>query len=320
MKTSTANVSVGSQEPTSRYANILLDYWFKRSFGTMVNKRLMILVLREIIPHVDIQDITYTNKEHQSPFPEDHGVVFDIECRAPDGSRFVVEIQLAEQRYLMERALFYSTFSVQEQLAKGTKEYSFMPVYFIAMMNFSFHEDEPERFFYKYDILETTTGELMTDNLHFYFLELPKVKSINRRSTNLQKFCYAMHNMTTFESRPKEMKSELFELLFESADISKFTPEEKVKYEHDMTTERDRLNQLAFSHDKGREEGLKEGREEGREEGRAEERAIAEMEKKEIARSFLDQGVPAEIIAKSFGTSVEWVQALNERPLGINYR
>lgn len=126
--------------------------------------------------------------------------------------------------------------------------------------------------------------------------------------------------MTTFESRPKEMKSELFELLFESADISKFTPEEKVKYEHDMTTERDRLNQLAFSHDKGREEGLKEGREEGREEGRAEERAIAEMEKKEIARSFLDQGVPAEIIAKSFGTSVEWVQALNERPLGINYR
>ena len=56
MKTSTANVSVGSQEPTSRYANILLDYWFKRSFGTMVNKRLMILVLREIIPHVDIQE------------------------------------------------------------------------------------------------------------------------------------------------------------------------------------------------------------------------------------------------------------------------
>jgi len=152
----------------------------------------------------------------------------------------------------------------------------------------------------------------MTDNLHFYFLELPKVKLINRGSTNLQKFCYAMHNMTTFESRPKEMKSELFELLFESADISKFTPEEKVKYEHDMTTERDRLNQLAFSHDRGREEGLKAGR--------AEERAIAEMEKKEIARSFLDQGVPAEIIAKSFGTSVEWVQALNERPLGINYR
>lgn len=46
------------------------------------------------------------------------------------------------------------------------------------------------------------------------------------------------------------------------------TPEEKVKYEHDMTSERDRLNQLAFSYDKGVQEGMERGREEGREEGR----------------------------------------------------
>ena len=62
------------------------------------------------------------------------------------------------------------------------------------------------------------------------------------------------------------------------------TPEEKVKYEHDMTTERDRRNQLAFSYDKGVEEGrkqgiekgieegIKKGRVEGREEGRNQER------------------------------------------------
>lgn len=50
------------------------------------------------------------------------------------------------------------------------------------------------------------------------------------------------------------------------------TPEEKVKYEHDMTTERDRRNQLAFSYDKGVQEGMERGREEGREEGRNQER------------------------------------------------
>ena len=44
---------------TSRYANILLDYWFKRSFGNESGKRLMILTLREILPEVDIEDITY---------------------------------------------------------------------------------------------------------------------------------------------------------------------------------------------------------------------------------------------------------------------
>ena len=81
----------------SRYANILLDYWFKRSFGNESGKRLMILTLREILPEVDIEDITYGNKEHPNPFPDSHGVIFDIECTSSDGSRFIVEVQLARQ-------------------------------------------------------------------------------------------------------------------------------------------------------------------------------------------------------------------------------
>ena len=251
--------SNASSEATSRYANILLDYWFKRTFGREISKRLMILFLREIIPEVDIQDITYTNKEHPNPFPDDHGVVFDIECTSSDGTRFIVEMQLAEQYYLIERALFYSTFSIQEQLLKGKSEYSFMPVYFIAMMDFITHPGEPDRFFYKYDLREMSSGELMTDRVHYYFLELPKIRSITESSTNLEKFCYAMHNMTALKSRPKEMQAEIFELLFNSAEIANFTPEEKVKYEYDMTTERDRRNQLAFSYDKGMEKGRKEG-------------------------------------------------------------
>ena len=48
--------------------------------------------------------------------------------------------------------------------------------------------------------------------------------------------------------------------MFDSAEIAKFVAEERIKYEHDMTTERDIRNQIAYS----REEGRKEGREEER--------------------------------------------------------
>ena len=72
--------AVASRGAAARYANILLDYWFKRSFGTESGKRLMILTLREILHYVDIQDITYGNKEHPNPFPDNHGVIFDIEA------------------------------------------------------------------------------------------------------------------------------------------------------------------------------------------------------------------------------------------------
>ena len=274
-------------EINSRYANILLDYWFKRSFGTEINKRLMILLLREIIPEANIEDIKYGNKEHPNPFPDYHGVIFDVECTSSDGSRFIVEVQLAQQKWFMERALYYSSFAVQEQLDKGVDSYKFMPVYFIGLMDFSLHPVSDGRFLFRYELVERDSGEPMTERLRYYFLELPNVKSISEESSDLEKLCYALHNMTALKSRPKEMQAEIFELLFNSAEIAKFTPEEKIKYENDMTTERDIRNQIAFS----REQGLKEGIEKGIEKGASEER----MRIMSVLRS---EGVPENIISK----------------------
>ena len=90
------------------------------------------------------------------------------------------------------------------------------------------------------------------------------------------------------------MQAEIFELLFNSAEIAKFTPEEKVKYEHDMTTDRDIRNQIAFS----REEGLAEGLEKGRAEGLAEGKA-------EVAKALEHLGIDADIIRKATGLSIE---------------
>ena len=238
----------------------------------------MILTLREILPEVDIEDITYGNKEHPNPFPDSHGVIFDIECTSSDGSRFIVEVQLARQGWFMERALFYSSFAIQEQVMRGQDSYEFMPVYFIALMDFELHPSGDCRFVYRYNLLDIKTGELMTDRIGYTFLELPKVRTISDQSTNLEKLCYALHNMTVLRSRPPEMAAEIFELLFDSAEIAKFTAEEKVKYEYDMTTERDIRNQIAYS------------REEGREEGREEERRL-------IAKKLKDKGFSDEEVA-----------------------
>ena len=91
--------------------------------------------------------------------------------------------------------------------------------------------------------------------------------------------------MTVLKSRPPEMAAEIFELLFSSAEIAKFAPEEKIRYEYDMTTERDIRNQIAY----GREEGLAEGLEKGRAEGKAEERRLIMMKLKE--KGFSDEEV-----------------------------
>ena len=75
------------------------------------------------------------------------------------------------------------------------------------------------------------------------------------------------------------------------------TPEEKVKYEHDMTTERDRRNQLAFSYDKGVEEGRKQGIEKGIKKGRVEGREEGRnQEREDVLNRMKALGLPQETI------------------------
>ena len=83
--------------------------------------------------------------------------------------------------------------------------------------------------------------------------------------------------------KPAGFDGEIFDLLFSSADLHNFAPDDKIKYLNDMTTERDIRNQIAFAKDKGFEEG--------REEGRVEER-------ERIVTALRDQGISEEIIAK----------------------
>ena len=86
-----------------------------------------------------------------------------------------------------------------------------------------------------------------------------------------------------------------FSLLFESAEITNFAPEEKSKYEKDMTTERDIRNYISYA------------RLEGREEGRAEGEAVS---KREIAKAFLEKGIDKAIIASCTGLSEDEIEKL----------
>ena len=78
----------------------------------------------------------------------------------------------------------------------------------------------------------------------------------------LDNICYALHMMEHLTERPAQLKQEIFKILFDSAELSNFTPDERAKYQLDMTTARDIHNQIVFARDKGREEGRIEGREE----------------------------------------------------------
>ena len=249
----TSKISQGGE--SSRYADVLLDTSFKRSFKEYGKaKRLMQLFLEALIPERKILSLEYTSEEATNQNLDKKSIRVDVECTDQNGERFVVEVQRAEQSDFYERAVYNSTFSVQRQLVSGTGVYGFSPVYFIGIMRFSLNPED-DRYLYKYSIKEEESGKIMTDNLHYVFLEVTKCK--NGKSASLvEKIGYALNNMVTFSQRPDGLVGEFFDLLFSSTEISKFAEADKIKYLNDMTTERDIQNQISFAHDKGKAEGI----------------------------------------------------------------
>ena len=238
-----------------KYANVLMDRWFKRTFGTEKSKRLLTLFLKELIPERDIVELQYAPQEHVNPEEANKDIQVDVECTDRDGTRFVVEMQLARQEGFYERAIYNSSFAVQEQIKRGDSTYLFPPVYFIGVMNFSIHEGSDQVLF-RYDIRGRKDGELMTDRLQYLFLELPNCrKAMTPEASVLDNFCYALKNMSEWTDRPAGLEQEIFNLLFDSLEIAKFAPKERTKYINDMTTERDIKNQIAYARKEGKAEG-----------------------------------------------------------------
>jgi len=98
-----------------------MDRWFKRTFGTENHQRLLHLFLQELLPEHHIVKLTLDNTEHVNPFDGKKDIRVDVECYDEDGTRFVVEMQLADQAHFYERAVFNSSFAI---LRRNTRKKS----------------------------------------------------------------------------------------------------------------------------------------------------------------------------------------------------
>ena len=213
-------------------------------------------------------------------------------CTDADGNLFVVEVQLSEQSTFYERAVFNSSFVIQEQLPQGSSDWDFSPIYFIGIVNFSIHKDSSQ-VLYRYRLREVDSGEQMTDRIEYIFLEVPNCHQNPSAMEvgSLDCLCYTLGHISEMAERPEWAIGEFYDLLFKSAEISNFAPRERKEYLKDMTTERDIKNQMNFAVNKGKEE-----------------QRIADA--REYAAKMFKKGIEIRDIAAITGLSEEEIKAL----------
>ena len=215
--------------------------------------------LQEMIPERKIAKLSFGPQEYVNPIEEGKDIRLDVHCTDETGAHFIVEMQFTEQKTFYERALFNSTFVIQEQIPVGNTDWTLPQIYFIGVVNFPLHEGS-DRVLYRYRLKELSTGEDMPIPVEYIFLEVPNCrKAMTSEASLLDNFCYALRKMPEMEERPKELKGEIFDLLFNSAEINKFAPKERSEYIKQMITVRDIVNQMATAEEKGEARGRAEG-------------------------------------------------------------
>ena len=76
----TVLVKVGSE---GKYIDLMVDWSFKKIFGTEVNKDILIEFLKVIFPQYAISDITYVPTEQLGIMEDDRKAIFDVLSNEP---------------------------------------------------------------------------------------------------------------------------------------------------------------------------------------------------------------------------------------------
>ncbi|MCI5168502.1 MAG: Rpn family recombination-promoting nuclease/putative transposase, partial [Candidatus Electrothrix sp. GM3_4] len=242
-----------------RYINLFTDYGFKKIFSEEPNKNLLLDFLNELLKEKqgEIRDLPYLKTEQLGDTDIDRKAIFDLYCENERGEKFIVELQKSKQNFFKDRTLYYSTFPIREQAERGDWNFQLKAVYTVAILDFVFDEDKDQPEKYRYDVKLTDIDTNLYDKLTFIYLEMPKFsKNLDELKTRFDKWLYVIRNLNRLERIPDTLREQVFEQLFDTAEIARFTPDQVRSYEKSLKYYRDMKNSLDTAFDEGKEEGI----------------------------------------------------------------
>ena len=231
MKTTNIPDNYEDYKGSGVYADLLLDLTFKKAFNPDTqNKVCLIELLNALLEgEIDepIEDEQSRDKEYSDGSNESRTTIFDLHCVDSKNRKFIIEVQIAKQENIVNRAIYYASQTVVSQGDRGRGyKYGLDPVITVVFMEFSVF-DEQDKYLRK-AMLREKDGTRISRTLNFVFVELPKFrKKLEELETNLDKCLYALCHIKELRKMPSTYTGSSFELLFRTAELAKFSKEEQ---------------------------------------------------------------------------------------------
>lgn len=285
----------------ARYFNPFTDFGFKKLFGEEASKPLLKDFLNSLLPlEYPIADLNFRNAEQLGAEQEDRRAVYDIYCQDTQGNYFIVEMQKAYQKFFKDRALYYTTFPIQEQAQRGHWSFELKSVFCVGILDFVFDEDKNNPDFLHEVKLKNRHNSVFYDKYALYFIEMPKFhKAESELANQLENWVYFLKHLEEFPDIPSRFQHTVLEQAFEIAELAHLSENERAAYEHSLKIYRDNINTLNSTAEKAKAEGKAEGLIEGKLKG-----------KREMAIQMKADGMPVNKISLYTGLSEEEIENL----------
>ena len=322
--------------PMMRFVDITNDVAFRKIFGNQNKTKALISFLNAVIELPDgkqIIEVTVANTHQLPNFDGGRGTIVDVKAIDQLGNMFIVEMQVAESNAFEKRILYYTSQGYVSQISKGDDYEKLNPAYFVGILSFNV-SDNPN-YFSCHKVVDVETGEHIIRDVSFHFIELPKfTKALEDLQTSIDQWTYFIKNAENLLVIPDNIQDEGLKEAYQEAERFNWTKEEYAEYISAGIKRRDDIGKFELA--EKRAERRAEKRTEQR--VRAEEKKIREEQQKiwdaekseyeakqkemeeqqkardnerlQTIRNLKSDGIPIEVLAKSFGLSIEEIEKL----------
>lgn len=303
---------MAKEKTTPIYIDPTSDFGFKRIFASEPNKDLLIAFINELFRgRKTVIDLTYDKNEFVGDTEELGAVILDLTCTASNGEKFVIEVQRTSQVNFKRRILYYGSKLIADQAPRGKRRdwgYDISEVYVIVLMDgFSMPDGErSEQYLHDICLCDRDTGKVFYEYLEFFYIELVNfVKEEAELQSDLDGWLFVLKNMSSLDKLPAYLRKPVFEKLFQIAEYSKLSKEEKEMYDISLKRKWD-AEAVRRYHVQQLEDAKKQVVE-------AERKGLKEGERKKaiaIALEFKKMGIPVADISKGTGLTIEEIEKL----------
>ena len=233
---------------TPTFADPKTDFVFKRIFGAVERKSVLIALLNHLLELEGprrIRNVQHLSLEQHIAVPELKLSIVDVKCTDASGRRFVVEMQLAKVKGLEKRIVYNASKAYVMQLRSAEEYPTLCDVIGVTICNFKLFPEKDKSGQLKVPMLsrwrlqEQHGGEVGLPQVQYVFLELPKYAAGDEPKTLIDKWAYFFREANNLTVVPPALSEGPFREALEVTRKTAFTPEEWELYERAKMAEQD---------------------------------------------------------------------------------